>query len=104
MTAFREKYLFATAATVVLLFLTTGCVSTADVMKSWVGESESKLVSRWGAPDASVQTGDGKRVVTWKTLWNSSGNLYTCRRSFTIGAEGKVERWSYSGCPGYQLR
>lgn len=87
---------------ILLILFSTGCVSTADVMKSWTGQSETELLSRWGAPDSSIQTGDGKRILTWKTLWNSQNNIYTCRKSFTVGADGKVERWSYSGCPRYQ--
>jgi len=79
----------------------TSCVSTSEVMQSWVGKNESDLVSRWGAPDSSTQTSDGKRVLTWKTLWNDANNIYTCRKSFTIDSEGKVERWAYNGCPSY---
>jgi hypothetical protein len=87
------------ALSVVVLLLNTGCVSLSDVMSSWVGKSESELLSRWGAPDSSAQTGDGKRVLTWKNIWsNGYGNLYTCRKSFTIGSDGKVERWSYASC------
>jgi hypothetical protein len=82
----------------------SGCVSTSEIMQSWVGRSESDLVSRWGAPDSSTQTDDGKKVLTWKTLWNDDNNIYTCRKSFTIGVAGKVERWAYNGCPSYQLK
>lgn len=84
---------------VATLFLVSGCVSLSETMRSWVGKSESELLSRWGAPDSSARTDDGKKVLTWKTLWtDSSGNLETCRQSFTIGTDGKVERWAYSGC------
>lgn len=84
---------------VMALLLNAGCVSLSEVMQSWVGKSESELLSRWGAPDTSAQAGDGKRVLTWKNIWNDGyGNLYTCRKSFTIGTDGKVERWSYAGC------
>lgn len=83
---------------------TTACVSTDDRMRSWVGKDESELLSQWGAPDSALQANDGKRILTWKTLSGEGGNLYTCRQSFTIGTDGKVERWSYAGCPAFYLQ
>jgi hypothetical protein len=96
---------FAASALVVLLCLiSTGCVSTSELMQSWVGTDESELLSRWGAPDSSAQTNDGRKILTWKILWNDGANIYTCRKSFTIGKDAKVEKWSYAGCPQYQLK
>ena len=82
----------------------TGCVSTSEIMQSWVGTEESELLSKWGAPDSSAQASDVKKILTWKVLWNDGGNIYTCRKSFTISKEGKVEKWAYAGCPNYQLK
>lgn len=85
--------------TLLLAITLIGCgASIQKKMQSWVGADESQLLSSWGAPDTSLDTADGKRIHTWKTLWNYNGNMYTCRQSFTIDTEGKVEKWSYAGC------
>lgn len=83
----------------IVSFHLIGCGATLQKkMQSWVGSDESQLLSSWGAPNSSLEAGDGKKIHTWITLWNYNGNVYTCRQSFTIDTEGKVERWSYSGC------
>jgi hypothetical protein len=80
-------------------FSLAGCGATLQKkMQSWVGSDESQLLSAWGAPDTSLETEDGKRIHTWKTMWNYNGSMYTCRQSFTINAERKVEKWAYVGC------
>ena len=87
------------ALLIVAAFAIAGCGnSLAKNMSSWVGKSESELLMRWGAPDTSIRTDDGKKVLTWKDVWNDRYHVYTCRKSFTIGNDGKVERWRYDGC------
>lgn len=83
----------------IAIILIVGCGSRlAKDMSSWLGKSESELLMRWGAPDTSIRTEDGKKVLTWKDVWSDRYNVYTCRKSFTIGSDGKVERWRYDGC------
>lgn len=78
-----------------------GCLTTQGrVMESWEGKTVAELVTRWGAPDAAVDLGDGRQVLTWRSLaGDGAGTVSTCRRSFTVGPGGTIERWSYSGCP-----
>lgn len=85
---------------IVSILYITGCSASLDTkMQSWVGEEESKLLSTAGAPDTAIDTNDGKKVLTWKNMWTDNrGNIHTCRRSFTISENGKVEKWSYSDC------
>lgn len=81
-----------------VLFLLAGCATTGG-MQSWIGKPESELLSRWGPPDATATTNEGKKIVTWKHTWAHGNNIYTCRRTFTVGS-GVLERWSAVGdCP-----
>lgn len=90
--------LFSKIIFILFLFSLTSCVTTADVMQSWVGHYESELVSMWGAPYSAIDTRDGKRILTWQWYWGQYGqNL--CRKSFTVDEKGKIVFWSYSGCP-----
>jgi hypothetical protein len=86
--------------TVVLILITTlmiGCTTTKSVMESWEGHYESDLVSSWGAPHSAIDTRDGQRILTWQSYWGQYGQN-VCRKSFTIDGQGKITRWSYSGC------
>ena len=76
-----------------------GCATTSGTMKSWIGETETKLLSSWGAPDNALTLSDGSKVYTWKRLWGN-GNLG--RQTFTISAEGKVISWAYDNMPSLQ--
>jgi len=85
----------------ILMINLLGCNTTAKVMKSWVGHSESQLVANWGAPDKTVNLPDGSKVYTWKStvmngLTDKSGT-HEERKTFTIGSDGIVKSWSYEG-------
>lgn len=82
----------------IFAFLLTSCTSTKSVMEGWLWHKESELVSAWGAPDASLDTRDGVRVLTWESNWGQYGQN-TCRKSFTVDASGTITRYSFSGCP-----
>lgn len=87
-----------TAFVILILALMSGCTTTQSVMESWVGARESELLSSWGAPYSSINTQDGKRVLTWQNYWGQY-NQNVCRQTFTVGSNGRIEHWSYSGCP-----
>lgn len=79
--------------------LLSGCVTTTDqVMKSQVGESIDRVIEQWGAPDTVAELSDGRRVLTWQSIYGGQGGVSTCRQSFTAGPTGAIEHWSHSGC------
>ena len=70
-------------------------------MKSWVGVPESRLLASCGAPDRTAALSDGGKVDTWLTDWNDEDGMHTCRKTFTVDAEGKVVHRSWFDCmPG----
>ena len=81
--------------------LAAGCVTTVttqSTLQSWVGHSETELVSSWGAPNAAIDTRDGNRILTWDAYWGDYGQSL-CRKSVTVDGGGTVVAWSYHGCP-----
>lgn len=86
-----------------LILILSGCVARSQIMDSWVGKSESELVSAIGAPDNVFETNDGKKVLTWKTVSGDKNGVGTCIRSYTVDQGGIIERWSYQGCPNFYL-
>lgn len=80
----------------VLTSLLAGCTSTSDIMQTWIGSPESKLVSNWGAPDRSLKTDDGKEILTWNGR-NGYGGII-CQKTFVISKAGYIESYS-NNCP-----
>lgn len=98
-----------------------------EYLQQWVGASEQELVSTWGAPDSSYETGDGSKILTWRRSRTEfqPGEIYTilethivdgtkqvvpitrqnpgytahyeCTTNFTVGPDGTVRRYTYSG-------
>ena len=98
------RLLAALALALPLALNATGCLSsTSGEMRAWQGQHADALMETWGAPDHEATQSDGDRVFTW--ISRSSLYLlgYTCRKTMTIGPEGRVTRWSYSGCPPFAL-
>jgi hypothetical protein len=83
----------------IIMFLFIGCTTPQTVMESWIGHSESELVSSWGAPDSTVELNDKTKVYTWKRLWSDDYGVHQGRQSFTIDANGKIIKWSYTNMP-----
>ena len=95
-----------TLRTTALLVATStmlSCVSTDSIMGGWVGQPISEAIVTWGSPDSTTQLDDGRTVYTWITLWNADTTVHTCRKSFTAGATGIIERYSFSDCRSWQL-
>lgn len=67
-------------------------------MQSWVGQTESELISAWGAPTRTMQLADGTRVHTWESPYGKNGQRL-CRQSFTIDSDGRIVSFSLQGCP-----
>jgi hypothetical protein len=83
------------------LLLIVGCRSLRKDMTSWIGRPADELISAWGAPAASVNLDDGRRVMTWVQHWKDyKWRLsHYCRKSFTISPDGIVEDWVVENCP-----
>ena len=97
-----KRYLFS-AGIIMLLFI-VGCTTPGAVMREWVGQQESDLISSWGAPDSIAELKHGTKVCTWKKIWNDNSGVRQGRQSFTINAEGKVIKSSYEGMPPVMLK
>ena len=76
------------------ILLAGGCATSN--MKSWMGSTESQLVSSWGPPQ-QVYTQGGNRILTWENRWGEHGEI-TCRKSFTINSYGTIVNWRWKGC------
>jgi hypothetical protein len=96
------KFLFSVAIATSLFI--AGCITTASVMQSWVGQHESKLVSKWGAPDSVVTLQDGSKVYTWIRIRGDASGVHQGRQSFTVDANGKITYWSYENMPRFQRK
>ncbi len=83
-----------------VLILANGCASTKTEMETWVGSTEAKVLSSWGAPQSTIEAGDGSRILTWESPY---GKNKVCRQSFTIDDARIVTNWSYRGCLNYYV-
>ncbi|MHC4624370.1 MAG: hypothetical protein ACYS4W_10775 [Planctomycetota bacterium] len=63
-----------------------------------MGRPLTELAAAWGKPDGTVLLEDGRKLVTW-TSFVSAGQVLPCRRSFTVSADGVLERFASSYCP-----
>ena len=88
----------ASAMLVAIAVSATSCITTSSYMKSWVGKSETELLSSWGSPDSSRKLDDGRVIHTWRSIWGGRDNVHTCRQIFSISADGVVENSASNGC------
>lgn len=114
-------------AAVVGMLALGGCATTANyenVLNSWIGSSETDLVSSWGPPANVYQSPDGARILTYNSARNvvipgqapsytttRVGNTYytnpvggsapvnvglQCMTNFTV-VRGRITTWRYQG-------
>ena len=69
-----------------------------DAMQSWVGSSESELVSSWGVPNGSYQNKDGTIVLTWQQYWETQLSYGYCKKIFLVDPQGVIRKWKYDSC------
>ena len=67
-------------------------------MSSWVDKPVGEMLASWGAPDATIKLDDGTSVLTWKRVWSRKESRHECRKSFPVGADGNIKKWSYTDC------
>ena len=68
-----------------------------DQSASWVGETEEKLVSRWGPPKKSYTLSNGATIISYEHIWGYVSSYNVCSRKFMI-ENGIVTRWGVSNC------
>lgn len=83
------------------LLLVTGCVHRMSTyLDSWVGRNVDEVITQWGAPRREAALSDGGRVLTWeRVLVNEANESSLCVRSFTVGTDNRITKWSATGCP-----
>lgn len=82
--------------------------TTWDIMASWVGASEDKLVTSWGPPENSYTLSDGSKLISYEYTWNTnslheqdfgythpSSDYAQCVQKFLI-EDGVITKWSAS--------
>ena len=74
-----------------------GCVVTGGMDSRWTGRPVSELLATRGSPDGTTTLEDGRQILMW-TSYESPGQVVPCRRSFTIGVDGTVEKVTSSNC------
>lgn len=97
--------------TIVVLLALTGCATTGNYerkLQTWMGHSESDVISRWGPPTNVYQDGD-RRYLTWTKVGGSMANAtnfgYTavgvggtfwCSTTLT-SVHGTIQQWRWEG-------
>jgi hypothetical protein len=110
-----------------LIFAVSACATSEGygiLLDDWVGHSERKLITSWGAPD-SVYESDGYKYLTYsksrsvnipgiapsyqtqiigntaytRQYGGSSGFTYngSCKTTFIIGSDGIIDAWNFEG-------
>lgn len=95
--------------------LVIGCATTAKYeasLKTWVGQSESRLVQTWGPPADTYEPKDGTKILTYRfdggqrttanynqftRTVNANSYSYWCKTSFYIDNFGVVSNWRWEG-------
>jgi hypothetical protein len=104
--------------TVVLLVGFAGCVSTSDMMQSWVGHHRSELIASLGPPQATAPDGQGGTVLVYQSYVNlgfREGQVipkggrggysytppqqggYTRLRMFCVDSNDTIYSWRWQG-------
>lgn len=53
-------------AIVSFLLLVQGCVSTQEIMNSWLGHHQSDLIASWGPPTRTASDGKGGLILIYE--------------------------------------
>lgn len=87
--------LSAIAAAALLL---GACNGTTKAMNSWMGETDTAVLTAWGTPDLETTSSDGSRHLTWVRRARSTGQE-VCRQSLTVSPQHRIVG-GMNGCPG----
>ena len=86
-------------ATIFLVLLLSGCLSTQNLRKSWEGELIGDAITVWGEASSEVPNDIGGNTYTWISDVPSKYGRRTCKRTLVSDTSGKVIKGTYSGCP-----
>jgi hypothetical protein len=95
----------------VFTLLISSCVTKKKYeasLNSWVGRTESELVTKWGAPSNNYTTEDGLKVLSYSEsgiyMNKYGGGTLSCTATFIINAkEKRVIKWTYKGNDCYDF-
>ncbi|MFW1946744.1 hypothetical protein ACG907_02380 [Acinetobacter bereziniae] len=65
-----------------------------DLMQSWVGSSEEKLIKKWGLPDKSYTLTNGGKIISYETFVHPGRY---CEEKFML-ENGIIVKWGHSRC------
>ncbi|WP_434278992.1 hypothetical protein [Acinetobacter sp. CE-15] len=65
-----------------------------DLMQSWVGSSEEKLINKWGVPDKSYTLTNGNKIISYETFVHPGRY---CEEKFML-EKGIIVKWGHSRC------
>ncbi|MFQ5699337.1 MAG: hypothetical protein ACE5IL_13765 [Myxococcota bacterium] len=82
----------------------SACLTPQMNLERWRGHTRDDVIAHWGAPDSETSLTGGRRVVTWTSTWGLWILGGTCRESFTLTSEHRVDGWTFSDCPPVQGR
>lgn len=68
-----------------------------DIMASWVGSSEEKLISKWGPPKKSYTLSNGNTIIAYESVWGPVSSYHVCSQKFTI-QRGIITKWGIDDC------
>lgn len=96
---FLKKRLFIIS----LIFIVSACATSKnyeDIVSSWLGFTEAKLVSNYGPPDAVYTIGNIK-FISYEKKSTSYPDIF-CKTVFEI-RDGEIVNYSFSGagCKAY---
>ncbi len=87
--------------TLLLSVLVMGCVSTREVLDSWLGKSEDELISVAGIPTNSLRLNNGTKIVEYTSVvvnYQDGAPIENrCVRTFTVDADGIITFWRQRG-------
>ena len=75
----------AAVAAIISFGLLAGCDTRQDRVDEWIGNTEARLLSRWGGPDRVLESG-GVKYLTYNYFWNGTKtHSYTFQVNTTTG-------------------
>ena len=94
---------------IIVVLLLAGCATASratsanyeKILQAWMGASEDKLVSSWGAPVSTYKTDSGSKLLTFggnrgAVFFNGMMIPVGCTTTFTI-THSVVTNWRYQG-------